>query len=665
MVRLSSACRYGMIHTVLFVLYSGSILFMVPCIFGQEQPNIIFILTDDQGIDAVQGANWPNDLQCYTPVIATLSSRGRVFGNTRVNPVCSPSRATLMTGRSALRTGVTTTYKAGQSNLGLLSYERTIAEVLHDLGYFTLLMDKWHLSGAPDQDPESQGFDIFRNARAYMYLDDPIAVGDEHISLMVNLAIRDVLNRPDPTKPYALFFWSIDPHRRTDTSGRELHDWWKVDESLLPSGERYYNPNPQDDTNRDRYRAVVEASDTEYGRLLQSLGVVDSQLRYIPSSNTVVFFLSDNGTPDKASLDPNRAKGTLFDGGIRVPFFVFGENVPDDGAILDRLISGQDMYDTIADIVGASPDIRDRKELPRRSFSFADDIGWSSVQLPHRQFVISFRVTQQDTGATVALTGAQYKLICDASSKGLDDINNDILFDILNDPGETTNLLTRPISRKLKNVYSNMRNEIVDYWNISVSIPLTDSVDILTTAVGSLNSLDRQLDPPAIGYINPGDDNEVEARYFITFDVDSIDNLLPDGYTMADVVSAEIILFLRSDADAPNETATAPLNAFMMNTNWHRKTKKWADLYNRHGSTPLGVVELMPHIARDQDGLNIPVGTPMSMGHSTSLLQVINDWHDGIADNYGVVILADPLPTLGGNQQIYCIKKAALRLHWE
>ncbi len=659
--------RCKKVSVTLFAVFFVFVLNEATGAFGQNLPNIIFIVTDDQGVDAIQGANWPNDILCHTPVIAALASQGRVFENTRVNPLCSPSRATLMTGRSALRTGVTNVIDIGKVAaplLALQNHERTIAEVLHDLGYYTLLMDKWHLSAATDQEPEAQGFDVYRNKQKYMHLDDPIAVGDEHISLMVDFAINDVLKRPDPTAPYALMFWSIDPHRRTDKTGRERLNWWKVDQALLPSGEPYYHQNPQDDTQRDRYRAVVEASDTEYGRMLQEIGVIDTQLRYIPSSNTIVFFIGDNGTPTQIKVDSSQGKGSLLDGGILVPFFVFGEKVPSDGAILSRLISGQDMYDTIADIVNASPGQRNGEKLPRQSYSFADDIGWAQGTLPQREYTVSSRPADDTTGPSIAMTGQQYKLICDASSKGLDHTGNDIFYDLFNDPGEVNNLLNRAMSRRQKAAYLHMRDAVVDYWNTSVSTPLKDVVDIPITAVGSLNSLDQQLVPPTIGYINPNAGDEVEARIFITFDINSIDDQLPIGRTLADVDSAQIILFLSSDSPAADETATAPLKAFAMNTNWHSKSNKWADIYDQHSTTLLGTVDLMPHIIQYAGGKGtLPPGTPISMGHNASLLQMINDWHDGVTANNGIVILTDPMPNLGGNQQIRFFQNAGLRLH--
>src|SRR5690606_35879107 len=142
-------------------------------------------------------------------------------------------------------------------------------------GYYTIFVDKWHTGWNPDLGlmPEQQGFDVSFLWPDYIHLDDPLLTGDEHLSRMMDLAIEAVLNRPDPDQPYALFFWSIDAHARTDPQQRERMRWWRVDESLLPSGEDYYSAGV--DSERNRYRAIIEAIDTEVGRLLRTLEVID------------------------------------------------------------------------------------------------------------------------------------------------------------------------------------------------------------------------------------------------------------------------------------------------------------------------------------------------------------------------------------------------------
>jgi len=138
--------------------------------FGQNQPNLIFILTDDQGCESISALNaqqqeiFGNEMGCSTATMNQMARIGVSFRNCRVNPNCSPTRAGLLTGRRALSTGVTGVLAHFQrggidpcaDNLVLLhgphakatdltalqTYERTIAEALHDAGYYTILVDK-------------------------------------------------------------------------------------------------------------------------------------------------------------------------------------------------------------------------------------------------------------------------------------------------------------------------------------------------------------------------------------------------------------------------------------------------------------------------------------------------------------------------------------------
>lgn len=182
---------YKSVHQYLVIAYICLAMLVGSAAVVAAPPNLVFILSDDQGIDAIQGANWPNDLQCRTPNLAALATEGRTFSNCRANPFCSPTRAGLMTGRSALHTGVIGNVRRKEGSdpdrdlVSVQGYERTIAEVLHDQGYYTIHVDKWQLgySTEREQRPEQQGFDVTFNRFDYYDLDDPDLVGDKHLTL--------------------------------------------------------------------------------------------------------------------------------------------------------------------------------------------------------------------------------------------------------------------------------------------------------------------------------------------------------------------------------------------------------------------------------------------------------------------------------------------------
>lgn len=630
-------------------------------------PNIIMILADDQGVDAIEGAAWSNELQCHTPNLAFLAAHGCSFSNARVNPLCSPSRAMILSGRGALQTGVTNVLHSNRPEYALFSlqgYERTIGEVLQDVGYYTLLIDKWHAGVTDDQLPLAQGFDVYRPKKKYLRLDDPIDVGDEHITRMVEYAIHDVNNRPDPNAPYCLFFWSADPHSRKDDSGREPLGWWRVDPALLPSGEQYYHKNPDKDTERDRYRAVVEAMDTELERMLFRLGVTTADGVYNPESNTVVFYLGDNGTPKQVAPRKSHAKGSLYEGGINVPLFVFGQNVPSDGRVVDRLISGLDLFDTIADIAGIPMEMRG--EFPRQGMSFADEIGWSSQSLPWRQYTISSRSLSSPPESLVALADSRFKLICKGGNERPVQLRTDGFYDMQSDPREETNLVEVGMNSEQQVAYLEMRDAVMDYWNSAVSEATEIHADVPITDHYSINSLNEKQTKLVVGHINPGQGDAVEARSFVRFDFDQIDQYLPEGKTMDDVVAARIILVFDSDSLAPDETDTGEITAYVMREPWSWKEKTWDELVNGYRKDlPIGTVDLTPHIIPDimeHSGVPLPEGATISLGSSSTLLDVVRMWANDWTNNRGVVLIASPIDSIPGDQQVSFKNVAGLRL---
>lgn len=654
--------------TIVLVLIGGG-----QALAGSKKPNLIIVVSDDQGVDAIEGANWPNDLNVRTPTLSTLADRGRVFTNARVNAACSPTRAALMTGRSAFQTGVTGVIGLAQPlpNRDLVSLhtsERTIAEVLQDAGYYTVLVDKWHLGWSDEAgtNPEQQGFDRFIDYNDFKGLDDPLVTGDEHITRSVDNAIDAIVNRPDPGQPYALFFWSIDPHKRVDHTGREPLLWWKVRNELLPSGENYYETGRDND--RNRYRAVVEALDTELNRLLRSLNVINSNLEYVPGSNSVVFYMSDNGTPAEVAPDPNKAKHTLFEGGIRVPFFVFGEQVPQDGNWVNRRIAVVDLFDTICDIVEMPEEFRG--DRPRTGISFADDIGWRTDPLPEHKYHMSSRRVPENLQHEVTLIGSRYKLVTNGGNLGLTEPAPDRFYDLLNDPEETVDLLTTNMTSSQRATYRQMLNDVADYWPSAVGAPSTIQVDVPATHVLSIDSLGRRSSEVlTVGHDIPeGPLDRLEARALIRFDIASIPGLMPPNRKLRDIIGAQVIVRFQSDSNAPADTETAPVFILPVTTAWmDNPNLGWSDIVNAFGQTSFGAVDIAPHIIPDPggnlSGVPLTPNTPISFGTRSDIMPLLRRWFEQPSTNNGIMLFADPYDDLPGNQQVnFQATGAVLRL---
>ncbi|MBL1216980.1 MAG: DNRLRE domain-containing protein [Planctomycetes bacterium] len=504
--------------SVCFLIAAGSA-------WGQTSPNIIFILTDDQGLDAIEAPLGSNELNVHTPTLKKLASQGAAFPYARMNPVCSPTRASILTGRHAFRTGVTFVISEygplpDRDLVSLQTNERTFAEMLGDMGYYTVHIDKWHVGWDESKGLTAltQGFDASYLRGDYLDLDEPNVVGDEHISLMVDSAVEAITGSSSSgEQPYLLYFASYDPHRRNQDDADGMA-WWKVDPALHPSGDDYYTvPNLV-----DRYRGVVEAVDTEIGRLLRELGVIDANGDYIEESNTVVFFTSDNGTDREVSVFREKAKGMLFEGGLRVPLFVFGAGVPARGMVLGRPVNHVDFYDTIADIVGA--DDAQRGSNPRNSQSFSDAIGWGGPSPVNRAFTISSKAEEDPADHWVGFADMQYKLIAKAGDRGLALLSEDQFYDLYADPLEEYDLVANGMDVQQAIDYVNMRNNLVNYWPTSVSEAWSPD-DWSAPAVHETEQYRLVVWVNANGPTDPINDEFYDLQH----DPDALDNLLESG----------------------------------------------------------------------------------------------------------------------------------------
>lgn len=316
------------------------------------QSNVLIILTDDIGTDRT--AAWgDHPTPAATPTLDALACAGTAFRNTYAHPTCSPSRATLHTGRAPSRYGIGR-WLSDTGGWGLPLAEVTLPELLGEAGYASAVAGKWHLGPATHPDapthPLDQGYWHHRGSfsnllmafeeghtpRGYWQwerLDDGVADWSTDYNTTVTtddaLDLLEVL--PEPWLLYVAYNSAHEP----------LH---LPPEHLLLAPEAVHAGSPTPAL----YDAMVTATDLEIGRLLDNID--DDVL-----ADTLVIYLSDNGTPKwglSAPLDPARGKGTAFEGGVRVPFIAAGPGVSTAGAWSDGLVGFADIFPTLAELVG-------------------------------------------------------------------------------------------------------------------------------------------------------------------------------------------------------------------------------------------------------------------------------------------------------------------------
>ena len=344
-----------------------------------KKPNIIFIMADDLGYA---------ELGCYgqrkikTPHIDRLAREGMRFTDYYTgSAVCAPARCTLMTGlhgghayvRSNMEVGGWETFR-GQ--LPLPADTVTVAQRLKAQGYATGAFGKWGLGGVGSTgDPLDQGFDRFfgYNCQRHAHnLYPRFLISDrEEVTLPGNTrsqtgetyapqAIADELlefMRAHKDEPFFAYYPTVIPHLALQAPQEEI-DRYKGQWPETPYTGNSYLPHP---TPRSCYAAMISFLDKQVGRLMELLaeeGLDD---------NTIVFFTSDNGTTHlKAQVDydffesvgPLRGlKGSLYEGGIRVPMIVRWPGKIAAGAVSDLPAAHYDIFATLTDLVGTEPGV--------------------------------------------------------------------------------------------------------------------------------------------------------------------------------------------------------------------------------------------------------------------------------------------------------------------
>lgn len=320
---------------------------------ADDRPNILFIIADDLGYTdlGVTGSDY-----YQTPNLDKLAAQSLVFNAAYANCAnCAPTRAALMSGMYAPRTGV---YTVGNSDRGkasgrmLIPTENndtlsmdvvTIAEVLKAAGYTTAHMGKWHLGEGKDGGPTTQGFDINvaghhgGSPKSYFspyknkYLED--GPKGEYLTDRLTREAADFIGKQkDADKPFFLYL----PLYNVHTPIQPIKEMAAAADAR-EKGEHHSN---------SKYAAMVEAMDLYIGRLLGELetsGLTD---------NTIVVFTSDNGGHGGVTdVHPLRgSKGMFYEGGIRVPLFVKYPGVTEAGAAFDEPVVLLDFFPTLVEV---------------------------------------------------------------------------------------------------------------------------------------------------------------------------------------------------------------------------------------------------------------------------------------------------------------------------
>lgn len=401
---------------------------------NQERPNVILIMTDDQGYGdlGVHG----ND-KIRTPHLDAFAEQSAHIPHFYVCPVCAPTRACLMTGRYNYRTGVVDTY-LGRAMMH--SEEETIAEMLSDAGYETGIFGKWHLGDNAPLRSNEQGF---KESLVHMgggiaqpsdppgnrYFDPQLSHNGEMkqyngycTDIFTDACIGFVQQNKD--KPFFAYLATNAPH-----TPLQIHaDYVKP-----------YLDMGLDETTAKVY-GMVENIDDNVGKLLKAL----DQNRL--TENTIVIFMTDNGPQQERYTAGLRGrKGSVYEGGVRVPFYIRWPKRLQAGALVDRIAGHIDVTPTILDACG----INKPQEVSFDGKSVLPLLEGKQTAWPDRTLFFQWhRGDEPERFRASAVRGQRFKLV-----------DGKALYDIENDPGESTD-----IASQHPDTVATMRQQYLDWF---------------------------------------------------------------------------------------------------------------------------------------------------------------------------------------------------------
>jgi len=355
----------------------ASPLFALSKTNSNRNPNIIFILADDMGwVDStLYGSKFYE-----TPNIERLAKMGMMFTSAyAANPLCSPTRASILTGQYPCRIGLTTPnchLDPVQTNTFLrtsasptskrlepitknrLEHEYyTTGEVLKNAGYATALFGKWHLGWKPFE-PPNQGFDVNEPGGSYPgppsffspyhmersgFKDGP--EGEQIDERITESAITFMKKNAKEDKPFFLNFWNFD-----------VHAPFQGKEKLIDKYKKKINPN--DPQNCPEMGSMIETLDGCIGKIIDTVKELEIE------KETIIIFFSDNGgnmydnvdgTTPTSNYPLRGGKATIYEGGTRVPMIVVWPGVVKPDTKSDVMISSIDFYPTILAMAGVKP----------------------------------------------------------------------------------------------------------------------------------------------------------------------------------------------------------------------------------------------------------------------------------------------------------------------
>lgn len=436
-----------------------------------KTPNVIIIMTDDQGFGDLGINQNPNII---TPNIDKFANKSIQFNNFFVSPVCAPTRSSLMTGRYSLRTGVRDTYNGGAI---MSNNETTIAEILKEANYATGIFGKWHLGDNYPFRPSEQGFD-----ESLIHLAGGIGqVGDFTNYFKGDTSYFDPIlwknNKQNQYEGYCSDIFAenaIEFIEKNKNNSFFCYLSFNAPHTPLQVPEKYYNMykdlNPELGFSDDLSDFRMNEKDKEDARKIygmvtnidDNVGKVINKLKELKiEEETIIIFMTDNGPQQiRYNSSMKGRKGTVYNGGIRVPFYIQYSEKFKESKVINKMSAHIDVLPTILELCNLN--VPNDRKIDGQSL-----VPFINSKSTNDRFLFSYWTRRfPEKYINMSIQNDNYKLV------GNNDFDSKIeefeLYDLVEDPNENNNIISQNIetARSFKKEMDNSIDDLLKSKNI-------------------------------------------------------------------------------------------------------------------------------------------------------------------------------------------------------
>ena len=398
--------------------YKILLYFLLPILFFScnnnletKSPNVIIVITDDQGYGDI---GYNGNPHLITPNLDKFAGESMRFNNFNVSPVCAPTRSSLLTGRYSLRTGVTDTYNGGAI---MSSNEITLAEIFNENNYKTGIFGKWHLGDNYPSRPSDQGFqeslihlsggigqvgdftNYYKGSTSYydpiLWLNNKQEKYNGYCSdVFTDEAIKFIEDNKD--NQFFCYLSFNAPHTPLQVPEKYYQMYKDIDPTNINGGS--LEMTEKNILDAKKIYGMVTNIDENFGKLINKLDELNIK------ENTIVIFMTDNGPQQPRYVSNLKGlKSQVYNGGIKVPFYLNFPKIHNEGTDLDFFSAHIDVLPTIAKLCDL-PIPNDRK-------IDGIDLFDNNINKKERDFFSYWTRKSPELYKNISLNAGSYKLV--------------------------------------------------------------------------------------------------------------------------------------------------------------------------------------------------------------------------------------------------------------